>query len=385
MLTALSTGLPTIPFYQPGASYGTIKQASNVDTPMVITKIPQAPSGAIQLVPSAWQLSNLKKISFIAQSHCNLPRPAINTVLMPREMPRSMLALSTSSNLPVAGCNIITPAASNVHISSLYPRSLTRIASTAPDGVSKPPESVFSHHGNISLISQHSEASLVVLEPHAPSSGTQIVQSIPSGVSESIILWDPWILQNNLAACGRFQWRVYLPTPWLPGLMLEVHSSSDLLHSIDLGSSMLSDGNVTIIHYANRGMCSPATCTRHHQPSSNAASDTPRRVVGHPAAARVWTGHCIKASLLDQSVIQHCGTLSNPQVDMIPLGYRFNSMKTIDHRLLNTQSHTTVPTPFHRVSIWPTLAPCSPNQAGIALHFMQNPSFQRPPPQLTQT
>ena len=62
-----------------------------------------------------------------------------------------------------------------------------------------------------------------------------MAQSIPSGVSESIIPWDPWIVQNNLAACGRFQQRVYPLTPWLPGLMLEVHSSSDLLHSIDIG------------------------------------------------------------------------------------------------------------------------------------------------------
>ena len=202
---SMSTGLPAVPFYQPGASYGTIKQASNVDSPMVITKIPQAPSRAIQLVPLAWQLSNLRKISFIAQSHCNLPRLAIDTVSMPRETPRSMLALSTSSDLPVAGCNIIAPAASNVHIGSLYPRLPTRMASTAPDRVSKPPASAFSHRGNISLISQHSETSLVVLEPHAPSSGIQIAQSIPSGVSESIILWDPRIIQNDVAAWGRFQ------------------------------------------------------------------------------------------------------------------------------------------------------------------------------------
>ena len=116
---SISTGLPAFPFYQPGASYGTIKQASNVDSTMVIMKIPQAPSRAIQLIPLAWQLSNLKKISFMARSHCNLSRPAINTAPMPREAPRSMLALSTSSDLPVVGCDIISPAASNVHISSL--------------------------------------------------------------------------------------------------------------------------------------------------------------------------------------------------------------------------------------------------------------------------
>ena len=186
-----------------------------------------------------------------------------------------MLVLSASSDLPVAGCDVIALAASKVHISSLYPRLPTRTASTAPDRVAKPPASGFSHHGNISLISQHSEASLVVLEPHAPSSGFRIAQSIPRGVSESMILWDPRIIQNDVAAWGRFQRRVYLPTPGSPGPMLEVHSSSDLPHSINIGSSTLSDGNVTITHYADRGMCYPVTCTRHHQPSSNAASDTP--------------------------------------------------------------------------------------------------------------
>ena len=150
-------------------------------------------------------------------------------------------------------------------------------------------------------------------------------------LAESQSPWDPWIVQNHLAVCGHFQWQVYPLTPWLPGLMLEVHSSSDFLHSIDIGSSMLSDGNVTITHYADRGVCSLVTCTQHHQPSSNAASDTPRRVVGQPAAARVQTGHRIKASLLDQGVIQHFGTLlnphaANPQADMNSLSYRFNSM-----------------------------------------------------------